>query len=141
MATRSIPTVSRRPASRAISVLVPTPSVAAASRRPSPIRNNPANPPTDSTTSGRVTSRARSLISETAFAAASRSTPESRYDAKELRVLEVERLLEQQLRGGVLGDGDGVLAVEARTAERVLALPRGRDERLEREIRQRGRAH
>ena len=31
---------------RAISSLVPTPSVAAASRRPSPIRNRPAKPPT-----------------------------------------------------------------------------------------------
>src|SRR5437588_9956705 len=107
---------------RAISVLVPTPSVAAASSFPEPIRNSPAKPPTDSTTSGRVTSRARSLMSETAFAAASRSTPESRYEPTPLRVLDVERLLEQELRRRVLGDRDDVLAVPARPAERVLPL-------------------
>ena len=45
--------VDRRPVRRAISSLVPTPSVAAASSRPSPIEKSPANPPTTSATSGR----------------------------------------------------------------------------------------
>src|SRR4051812_49021068 len=103
-----MPTVSRRPASRAISVLVPTPSVAAASSRCSSIPNGPATPPIESMTSGRVTSRARFRMSATALAAASMSTPASRYEelTRALGVLDVERLLEQQLGGRVLGDGD-----------------------------------
>ena len=69
------PTVSSRPVARAISSLVPTPSVAAASSVPSPMRNSPANPPTSSATSGRLARAARSPIRVTAFAAASMSTP------------------------------------------------------------------
>jgi spermidine/putrescine-binding protein len=42
------------------------------------IENNPANPPTTSATSGRRVPAARSAINETAFAAASVSTPAAR---------------------------------------------------------------
>src|SRR5918999_268976 len=138
-----MPIVSRRPAARATSSLVPTPSVAAASRRPSAMRNRPAKPPTPSTTSGRDAPRARSRIRSTARPAASRSTPARRYawfiasDGSgadvAARASRLRGVLEQEL-AGVLRDRDRVLPVEARPTELSAVLPGRGDHPLEREV-------
>src|SRR5438552_9285133 len=149
IATRSIPTVSSRPRTRAISSFVPTPSVAAARSRPSPRSNRPANPPTPETTSGGAAVRARSRISATAAEAASRSTPASLYASTAAlaslgaaglalrRGLTELMRFERELGGRFLADRDGVLAVEARPAEAAGRRSRCLQESLERQIRQR----
>src|SRR5512134_4093882 len=127
-----MPTVSRRPVARAISSLVPTPSVAAASSFPSPMRNSPANPPTSSATSGRRVRDARSPIRVTAFAAASMSTPARRYASVTAPPRgrspgrQPELVFEHEL-ARLLGYLDRVLAVEACPAERGLGGPGRRD--------------
>src|SRR6476619_5446399 len=138
IATRSMPTVSSRSDIRAISSLVPTPSVAAASIRPSLIRNNPAIPPTSSATSGRLARAARSAISVTAFAAASVSTPARRYASliARSRGRELQLLFQHELPGS-LRDRDRILAVEARAAEVILRRTRRPDQPVERQVAQR----
>src|SRR5918996_516769 len=116
MATRSMPTVSSRRAALAISVLVPTPSVAAARSRPSPSLNSPAKPPMPSTTSGRVALEARSRIRPTTFWAASRSTPACRYLLLTGSLLPA---LQHVLGRRPLRNGGGVLPVEAGPAEGI----------------------
>ena len=82
MATRSMPTVSCRPASMASRSLVPTPSVEATStgsRNPAALRSNSApNPPSPPIAPVRPVLRASGLIASTSASPASMSTPASR---------------------------------------------------------------
>ena len=83
MATRSMPMVSKRPARRATTALVPTPSVAATSTgrtyRVGSKANRPPNPPTSPMTSGRKVDRTAALIRSTASSPAPMSTPAPAY--------------------------------------------------------------
>src|SRR5207302_4740929 len=138
------------PVSLAISSFVPTPSVDAASSRPSPRSTSPANPPTPSTTSGRPAEDAAFRIRSTARPPAATSTPDRRYASSPGRVTEPpvagarpSPRLERELRRRLFptGDGDRIFAVEARPAERGLGSPRGLDQRVQVEVGERVRAH
>ena len=125
MATRSMPTVSSRPARRATSSFVPTPSVAAARTRPSPRSKSPANPPTPRDHLGRDAAvgdmadqrrprgplprdrrRRSGTRAEPASCARGHSVSSTNFD------------------GSSSPDRDRILAVEARPAEACLRRPR-----------------
>ena len=84
IATKSSPIVSYLPSARAISVLVPTPSVEVASKGRFIFFNalaskRPAKPPIPPITSGREALAIEAFINSTARSPASISTPESLY--------------------------------------------------------------
>jgi hypothetical protein len=81
MATRSMPTLSWRPAAMAIFSLVPTPSLAATSRgsrKPAAFRSKkPPKPPRPASAPLRAVERASGLMASTRALPASMSTPAS----------------------------------------------------------------
>src|SRR5687767_13162623 len=83
MATRSTPMVANRPAARATSALVPTPSVeltkTGSRYRSCGKAKSPPKPPMSPMTSGRIVDRTCDLMRSTASSPAAMSTPASAY--------------------------------------------------------------
>src|SRR2546426_4682017 len=117
MATRSMPTLSWRPARKATLSLLPTPSVDETStgwRNFGGIFTKAAKAPMPPSTSGRDVARASGAIRRPASSPASMSTPAARYVRGSMHFL----LLKQPELGTCLGsDADLVVAGEARVTE------------------------
>src|SRR5438552_5396230 len=125
MATRSMPTVSWRPARQATFSLDPTPSVDETMTGSRYFDGRPtrlAKPPTPPITSARFVARASGMMRRTASSPASMSTPASRYVSGFTSALEEAELWRRLGR-----DTHAVVAGEARVAE----LPGVRAGRLE----------
>src|SRR4030095_11433126 len=115
IATRSIPTVSCRPARKATRSFVPTPSVddtSTGAREPAGILTKLAKPPTPPSTSARFVAWASGVIRRTAASPASMSTPDSRYVSGFTSGVE-----EAELRRRLGLDADAIAAGEAGVTE------------------------
>src|SRR5438034_2485794 len=115
IATRSIPTVSCRPARKATWSLVPTPSVddtRTGSRNFDGTLTKLAKPPMPPMTSGRFVARASGAIRRTASSPASMSTPDSRQVSGFTSAFE-----EPELGRRLRLDAHAVVSREARVAE------------------------